>query len=717
MKTCLSPFRIAVLLILAHVCVLPGPLAAFGFDTLPAENNGTHQEAAPVTLRFSGNASITDSDLRAAAAAELSGIGRSGHLASLVDDAAFQMERAYHRAGYHFAVVDYHISEEPLGIAVEFSVSEGPRVVVAAVTFEGNAAFSHDQLLRLYEGEKTGFLAPGKLFFVETEIGEAINRLRDLYYTEGYIEARVEEPLYDFSSDRQQVTVHINLHEGERILIKAVEFHGEVLPEAQEQLQAIAGEVTDQPFFRRRRISIKSKVQEVYANLGYPASQVEVDEERQNGGMTLRANITSGPQISIREIVIHGNQRTRAAFILSRLSLRPGDLFSLAKKRESFRKLYQTGLFSHIAIDLDEEEKTAQRDLLVRLEENPAREIFFQGGWGSYELLRGSVGFLDRNLMGSGRSLRFEGGGSVRSLHTQATVSEPMLFNSDISADLPLYFRQRTEPSFTREETGGSLLLSRKIAQHGEFTLGYLYKSSNILEIVASPDTENVESNYTVASAKAQATWDNRNDLFFPTEGRRFYASAEAAEPGIGSQLTFWRFNAGLRAFVPLAENLTLAFRYDTGLILPGGDQVIVPLGERFFNGGENTVRSLRESELGPKDLSGDPIGGNGFNTCGLELRRRFGDHFAASLFFDYGNIAPNRSREEQDKPPYTDQAEVKSDTFHDFFRDFRPAVGAGFQYLLPIGPARLDFAMNPDRQEERSEDRYTIHFSIGMAF
>ena len=86
-------------------------------------------------------------------------------------------------------------------------------------------------------------------------------------------------------------------------------------------------------------------------------------------------------------------------------------------------------------------------------------------------------------------------------------------------------------------------------------------------------------------------------------------------------------------------------------------------------------------------------------------------------MFVDYGNISPNRSREEQGKSPYDSRSDVISDTFNDFFKGFRPGVGFGFQYLLPVGPARIDFGFNPDCDSDRDEDFFVFHFSVGTAF
>jgi outer membrane translocation and assembly module TamA len=57
------------------------------------------------------------------------------------------------------------------------------------------------------------------------------------------------------------------------------------------------------------------------------------------------------------------------------------------------------------------------------------------------------------------------------------------------------------------------------------------------------------------------------------------------------------------------------------------------------------------------------------------------------------------------------------SDTFSEYFENFRPGVGFGLQYQLPVGPARVDFAFNPDQDSDRDEDFFVFHFSVGMAF
>jgi outer membrane translocation and assembly module TamA len=98
-----------------------------------------------------------------------------------------------------------------------------------------------------------------------------------------------------------------------------------------------------------------------------------------------------------------------------------------------------------------------------------------------------------------------------------------------------------------------------------------------------------------------------------------------------------------------------------------------------------------------------------------FELRRRLVGNWAGSLFVDIGNVVPNQSRIEQGLPPYDSAGDVFDDAVKDFFSDFSYAVGAGIQYLLPVGPARVDVAVNPDPKE--GEEKWLAHFTLGMAF
>ncbi len=125
------------------------------------------------------------------------------------------------------------------------------------------------------------------------------------------------------------------------------------------------------------------------------------------------------------------------------------------------------------------------------------------------------------------------------------------------------------------------------------------------------------------------------------------------------------------------------------------GEATAIPIDERFFNGGADTVRSFGERELGPHDNHGHPVGGEFFTVFNIEYTFPILGELQGAIFTDAGNLLP---------------------TSEDVgLNDMRYAVGAGLRYKLPVGPIRLDYGVNPDPRP--FEDFGAFHFSFGFAF
>jgi outer membrane protein assembly complex protein YaeT len=673
----------------------------------------------PFRIVFEGNLALSEMDLKKAAAEELIAFEKDGLRQSDVDDAAFQMEIAYRKAGFAFARVDYGIEQIEGKPVVTFSVLEGPRVIVKKIDMKGNVAYDVKTLLAFFEEEKRGLFRNGQILFIRSDIEDAVSRIRDYYVSQGFLDVVVQGPSLSFSEDRSEVIVTISISEGKRYIIREICFQGEVIPDAGDALEKARKELVGASYFGRRKLTLQNRVDEIYGNFGFPKTKVDITEQldAKSGRVGLAVRITKGPRVTISEILVRGNERTRQKFIRRRLGIKPGARFNLEEKTRSFRRLYQTGLFSKVDVRLEEREGTDQWPLMVEVEEARAKELYFEPGWGSYEKLRLKGGFREKNLFGTGRIFGLDATVSLKAQSLVARLSDPWFFNTDITADLPVYYSRREEPSFTRTDKGASILFSKKLTNHLSASAGYHFRITNISEVSPEIAVSDIAKDYDLASVKIQTTYDTRDDLFFPTKGQRSFFSAEHADDVLGGEITFTRLTGGMRYFFPIAKHTILGLRYTTGLIIPGRDEITVPIAERFFNGGENTVRSFKQSELGPKDLSGDPVGGQAFNTLNIELRQRLIGNLTGTVFADYGNVSPNKTRIERGLPPYDSRSDLLSDTFSEYFRGFRPGIGCGLQYLLPVGPARLEIAFNPDRNRERDEDLYAVHFSVGMAF
>ncbi|MGB5749223.1 MAG: outer membrane protein assembly factor BamA [Desulfobacterales bacterium] len=705
----LLPVLLAVILVMAsHLLMKADAAAEIEPQASASKSNG---------IIFQGNTAISEAALRRAAAAELKSFDKEGHRPADIDDAAFQMELAYRNAGYAFAVVNYQIEKNETVPKITFLISEGPRVIVRDIIPIGNQALGDEKLRGYFQKDRSILFGKDELVFVRSRIEDAVGEIRRFYTTQGYLDAVVEAPEFDFAEDRSQVKITLRIQEGIPYTVHRIEISGDGIEGAQDDLDKIRRELINQPYFKRQRLLLQTRLLEVCGNYGYPDAVVEIDRRAgaEPGQVVLEAKISSGPRVTIEAIEVRGNERTRPDFIRNRMRLKPGDRYNLALQKESFRDLYRTGIFSKVDFELEKTGDPTKRALVVVVAENRAKELFFEPGWGSYEQLRLRVGFQEKNLFGTGRIFRTQATGSLKARSLSGGLTDPFFFNTDIKADLTGFYNHREEPSFTREDIGMAFALSKRLSDNLLSTAGYMIRSTDISDV--DDYNEQSEGAYNYASIKGQLTYDTRNDLFFPTSGQRLFGSAEHADEFLGGSINLTRLTGGIRQFFSLARYTVLGFRYTTGLILPGSGQVTLPLSERFFNGGENTVRSFKESELGPKDPSGNPVGGYGFNVLNLELRQRLIGNLIGTVFVDYGNISPNRSRSERDLQPYESRSDVISDTFDDFFKDFRPGVGFGLQYLLPVGPARLDFAFNPDQRSQHDEDFFVMHFSIGTAF
>ena len=672
-----------------------------------------------IAIRIEGNRSLSERTLRRAADTELAAfIQNDGREADLAD-AAFQMELAYRAEGYAFAEAAYDLVVRDTALQAVIRIEEGPQVALTEITFPGRSEVPAEALEALVLSSGGLFGAQDFRPFVRARIDAGAARIRDFYLARGYLDVTVGEPRLDFAEDRRRVQVALPIDEGRRYRLTALKFSGDLPQAAADDLRALRDELLGTPYNRSQRLVVSSRLEEIYGNLGYADMLATLEEERlpPPRGILLTAEITSGEVVTIEAVNVAGNAKTSTAFIRRRVQLEPGDRYSLTARRESFRTLYRTGLFTRVDLALAEAQAPGGRDLVVTVEEGPSREFFIEPGWGSYELLRLKLGLREKNLFGSGRTLGIETSVSAKSRQATLSLVDPWFLNTEVTADFPLYYSYREEPSFTREDIGLSTSFSRPFGDHLSGTAAYTLRNTDISDVDADAGDEVVEETYNFASVKGQVTYDDRDDPFYPTRGRRFTLGLEHADQALGGEITFSRFTAGVRYFHAFDPDTVLGLRYAAGFIYPGGGEGTVPIGERFFNGGENSVRSFRQSELGPKDLSGDPVGGLAFNTVNVELRRRLVGDLSGTLFFDLGNVAPNRSYTERGRRVPESSSEAVSDTLDDFFSDFRYGVGVGLQYKLPIGPLRADLAFNPDADEDRDEDGWVFHFSVGMAF
>jgi len=174
------------------------------------------------------------------------------------------------------------------------------------------------------------------------------------------------------------------------------------------------------------------------------------------------------------------------------------------------------------------------------------------------------------------------------------------------------------------------------------------------------------------------------DDVLFPRRGYSWSTDLRGS-PGVISNTSFARIDLSGKLVYPLGERGRLLLRSRLGA-MSVQDFTVLPTSERFFAGGDQSVRGYGYQTLAPEDASGDVVGGQYLAVGSIELDYLFVGNFGAAVFVDSGNAAD------------------------DFLPSPKTGAGIGFRWRSPVGMLRIDVAHPFDD----SDDNYRLHISIG---
>lgn len=646
-------------------------------------------------------------DVRQTAEEFLAQFESTGGRAAYVDDAAYEIERLLLERGYAQADVRYEITGER---AATITIEAGPRSTIGEVTVVADALCPLDEdLLRAYvNGPRPGLFGTGDMLYIEGRVARAASVVVGDLVALGHLDAEAEITDPGPGPEGGPVPIRLTVVARERYVVGGVDFEvsesdvelsSEASATVASTLESVVEDEDGEPVAFEPRLTgrLRSALEDAYGRAGHPDARVTVraDVERETKSVALAIRAEPGPEVTVTEVRIVSEGDTKESFVRKQLGVEPGATFDASELREGVRRLYRTGLFSEVRTRLEGTGDT--RALVLEIEEAPSTDVYFEPGYGSYELFRATVGARNRNLFGIGINGSVEATVAVRALRFVVGLTDPRFFDSNLVADYQINFERREEPSFVRENIDVGAYLTREWDRRTYSTVGYRFGRSDADDIEVNDDSvDEVESQVNIASVFLSQRYDARDAIFAPSTGFLTEASAEIAPSVIGSELEFIRLRLSHFWFFDRGPDDVLGIGFRTGVILPAFGENEIPIQERFFAGGENSVRSFRESELGPRDVNGNPIGGEAMATLSLEWRHVLRGSLQSALFADAGFV-------EEDVSEYFG------------FDDVRYGIGAGLRYLLPIGPLRIDGAVNPDPRD--FEDDWVIHFSIGMPF
>jgi outer membrane protein insertion porin family len=653
----------------------------------------------PVTLVIEGNHGIGSVALRGRVEDYLLDLSRDPSRESAVYDAAQEAEDLYRTAGYPVATVryDYEPPAEdgarPAGLTVKLLVEEGPLVLVE-LQLDGNVSHGSGELLALWDRRRSGTFGFGGVVFVEAELLAFAEELREFYRGRGHLDVVVDGPRIEVDLRAGRAAAAISITEGPLHRIGAVDV---AAPVRAALGSALPPGPLGIPYARNEVFAWRDAVRTALRVRGHAAPVLEVKAQPLADQPTVwQVSIEGepGPVSTIATIAVSGNDKTLDAVIRDQLELQPGDTYDGGKIDAALQQLYRTGLFRRVEIDeRPVPEAAGALALGIRVDEVDSRSVEFLGGYGSYERLRGGLRLEERNLFGTGRGIALDNRVSLKGYSSALTVTDQDFLFSGSTLTVSSGFYRREEPSFVDEAVSTTVALTRPLVAQLTSRVGYTYRDRVDSESSAQPVGQLVD--FVEGKVFFELRNDQRDDRLFPRSGHAEFLAFERIAPMFGADVDLDRLQLRASVHVPVSDPVNLVLRTEQSLLWPHEGSARVPLQQRWFNGGEASVRSFREAQLGPTDGAGIAIGGEYRNLFGVELRTPLWRTFEIGVFADVGNVG-------------TAVQEFSLD-------DMRYALGAGLRLLLPIGPVRFDAAWNPDQRP--GDEEWVLHFSVGYPF
>ena len=662
-------------------------------------------------IEFHGQTAFDEKELRSQLKEQITTIDDFGLTAARGDDAAFFLELFYRKHGYAKVSVRYTIEA---GNRLRLDINEGPLVTLGMVNFVGNQSQPAEVLFEYAVGptrERFSKLQK-KLPFVSSDVEEGADLVHRLYVSQGFLDSKVDPPLYHYAEDGSHVDTTIPITEGRQYFFGDLTFAGQTVygPEA---LRGQMLDLVEQPYTDGRLADIPRRLQGYYRARGY--YEVKVDAignppAARNGKVPVLVSVTPGPLYHFDGVTVKGLEKLRPSYLTRRFSKFSGKTYSPDVVDEKFRELMKSGLFSVLQIRPVPIGGNALR-LDITAEEAKSKEFGFALGYGSYAGPIVGASYRERNLFGYGRPITTSAEWSGRGYKWEILWEDPYFFDSDFGFKARLGALTFDYDGYAKFETGLRLDFTRKITK--QYEVGLVLATRHVDITSADIDPEFLgRTSYFVSSIGLTQTLDLRDSKVNPSRGFVFDNTFDFATTALGSDIDFIRSTGRLSYFLPIGREpkpgqpdrrTLLALGARAGIIHSlSGDTTAaeIPIDERFFNGGSTSVRSFPERELGPENR-GHPIGGEFFTIFNVEYTFPLYGELLGAAFFDAGNLLPSSS------DPF---AEVTAG-----LNDMRYAVGLGLRYKLPIGPVRIDYGYNSDRRA--GEPIGAFHFSFGFAF
>ncbi|MGQ9664647.1 MAG: BamA/OMP85 family outer membrane protein [bacterium] len=527
---------------------------------------------------------------------------------------------------------------------------------ISKITFENNKLIKTRELSQI-------ILSRPKEIYSDFNTIQDINRIKRYYSSRGFFNTKVESTIKEKDED---VEIIFQITEGIRPKIKEIKF----LNEDNRNLHKLI-EIEKNDFFLQEKIKKTTDILEsFYKDRGYAFAQVKTELLPDSG--ILIFEIQKDGVYYINEVAIRGLKFCNPAVVRHEIKLQKGDIYSHKEIRNSRLRIYRLGFFSTVDIDLV---KISDDTLNVIFNLRELKSRIFNWGIGisiplSFII---SIGLEEMNLFNAGHRFKIQPSFKInikKEWETKIDLIYSIAYFTTLSLSpsiLPFYWYENKQ-DFIRKSWGSEFRLSKILSENIQANIANKYKYTDLTMKTELPDTFSGTTN----SLKIQLMCDYRNEFFNPKSGIYFVPLVEYAGGIFGGSNHYLRFEAEARHYQNFlwGKRNILAQRLKLGIVIPTDG---VSLDEKYYLGGQYSIRGYPEKSIGPDSLQNEHYGEILVN-FNFEDRFTIYKNFGIVLFLDAGYI----------------------DNKENFFsREYlKASTGIGLRYYTPIGPVRADLGI-----------------------
>jgi outer membrane protein insertion porin family len=616
-----------------------------------------------------------------------------------VTRAAERIKEYYEEEGYFEVQVTPDATKLPDGdVSVTFRIAEGRKMTIEEIIIEGSKGLTPKQVKEVMATqERQYYILRGTV--ERQKLDDDRDRIVSLYNDHGYIQARVESADTIIDREKARVTIKIVVVEGPQFLVGGVDVTGNnVVPveEIRRRIRFKTGDVFSRSKVRESLLGIQA----LYGTIGRASAEIipQTAQDNVNRRMNLTFEIIEGPEVFVERINITGNTRSQEKILRREVPMAEGDFFTTAKLERARQKLTNLGYFDQVKATTSP--GTSKDKIVVNIEvvEKPTGLFSIGGGYSSVDSFIATLDLSQRNFLGRGWEVfvRVRAGAETQ----QGTIgfTEPWLFDRPLSAGFDLFNNRRVYSDYTVNSLGGDIRFGHPIGDYSRWNLIYRLTQDDISDVAdnASTSLQEEEGTRITSLIGGAISRDTRDSAFEPTRGTVAAVGLDFA--GLGGDSKFVRGTGSYAAFYNPWLNHVISGRASGGYEV-GWSNDPVPLFERFYMGGPNSLRGWKARQISPVDQSGTKVGGTIFLLGTIEYTVPLFYGIRAAVFYDIGQVyGPDTSF---------------GTTFD--LADLRHDAGLSLRWASPFGPLRIDYGIKLDRRKNESFGEF--HFAVGAPF